>query len=591
MEPMNKHDNKEEMIENEEQLQEDSKRNGFGDEIRKFGEAESDQIKEVSIKKEEEKSQDQIYSSLMESISSFCYNLTYEQIPASVIHEAKLQFKNIVASLFSGAYSKYVRTIIQALSNMKDENPHLASNAYPDAQKFNISKAAFINAISCSIYDYSDYLFTGQTGQSAVLIPLALSDIKEINGKEFLTAQIAANEIGGRIAASTLIGPLSWQLSGYVHLVGGVVAAAKFLKLDKDKIIHAISLAMYQPNYPLLPGFASGSARIFTSASPIRTAVESAFFAQTGLKGADNIIDDEGGFWDTFSFVPIPEIFTGFNRTWITQTLSYKIYPGCSYFSTIIDSIIKLSNEYDFVPEEIENIHIEANSFAYQLENIAQTYYQYKNKEIIPFYFNLPLNVALAFIYRKVTPKIIEEHSAHDIIQTLSKKVTVSHNLDFTKRSIAQSYILDFQEILKRIPKKQIKEGFGLDYKLHNITGLIKGIFSRGEAYKKLGPLMKSYAGVMNLEQTGLDDYKISLPSSVAIKLKGGQIFEETKEFPLAGAGSPIEEKNKLVKDKFFNALGNYIEEKKIAAINDLIDDFENLDARDLERLKDLLII
>lgn len=88
------------------------------------------------------------------------------------------------------------------------------------------------------------------------------------DAQAFLSAVVAADEVGGRLGASCLLGPLNGQMWTFIHLVSAAAAAARILGLDASRTAHALAIALAQPPFALQPGFMLPTSKLLSAALP-----------------------------------------------------------------------------------------------------------------------------------------------------------------------------------------------------------------------------------------------------------------------------------------------------------------------------------
>src|SRR5208283_5389667 len=113
---------------------------------------------------------------------------------------------------------------------------------------------------------------------------------------------------------------LNGQMWSFIHLVGAAAASARLLRLDAERTTHALAIALAQPNFALQPGFLRPTSKLLAASTPTATGIRAAFFAQAGLSGAPEILEDERGFWRRFAFVPLPEMLSDLGDFWVLRT-------------------------------------------------------------------------------------------------------------------------------------------------------------------------------------------------------------------------------------------------------------------------------
>jgi len=200
-------------------------------------------------------------------------------------------------------------------------------------------EAATANAAYSMTQDFDDIVWMGHTCHSAVFAPLAVAEHERLDGRALLTAVVVANELAGRIGASSWLGPLNGQMVSFIHLVSAAAATAKLLRLDAEKTTHALAIALMQPSFVLQPGFMRPTSKLLVAASPTATGIQAAYLAREGMTGDAHILEDRRGLWSRFAFVPLPFMLGELGQFWVMQTLTFKTYPGCHYFQTACEAI------------------------------------------------------------------------------------------------------------------------------------------------------------------------------------------------------------------------------------------------------------
>jgi 2-methylcitrate dehydratase PrpD len=139
-------------------------------------------------------------------VAEWAATMKFEDIPQRIVREAKCQILSVLAAILAGARTEVGKRIIAVCG----ADYGGAGSAYP---VFPTTKSACLadaltaaTALSLSL-DYDDYLISGHTGHSAVIVPLLMASQTKMTGQDFIAAQTAANEIGARVGTSVSIGP------------------------------------------------------------------------------------------------------------------------------------------------------------------------------------------------------------------------------------------------------------------------------------------------------------------------------------------------------------------------------------------------
>src|SRR5438093_9114492 len=179
----------------------------------------------------------------------------------------------------------------------------------------------FAGAAASIAHDWDDYLFMGHTGHSSVWTARAFAPD---DAERALAAQVAGNEVAGRLGAALFLGPHNGQFWSSIHCASASVAAGVALGLEEGELAHALAIALYQPPYGMWPGFMGPDTKLLTAAEPVAQGIRAAMLAASGFSGPLDVIDDRRGFLAHFSYAPRPAMLEGLGQTWLTDTLAYK---------------------------------------------------------------------------------------------------------------------------------------------------------------------------------------------------------------------------------------------------------------------------
>lgn len=524
---------------------------------------------------------------IIEEISEWISSVRYSDIPESVITRAKFQILNNISASYAGLLANGAQGIIEASEKIFSEKGK--ATIFALGEKASPAQALFVNSSLSMTFDYDDYLFLGHTGHSSVFTSLALGEDLGINGKEIITSAVIANEIAGRLGASVVIGPHNGQLWSFIHSIGSASAAGRLLNLSVEKIKNAIGIALYQPNFPLWPGFMGPDSKILTASTPALNGLLSAYLADKNLSGAHSIIEHRRGFFKYFSFEPLRFMFSGLGESWVTESIAYKIYPGCAYIDTTMDALFKTLEEAENVrgkrikPEDVERVVIEANLLTVGMDTISKEFIKKERIEAININFSIPYNLAIGIISHRLTPAELTQDNLDknaELIKSLAKRVIVKHKPEMTLKVI-ESFIesgLTSRALmsmgLKKIPeiRRKLKDYTGklIELKFSDILSLIFPL--TGIATKNLLNFALRKKKTNALNSISFANFKLLFPSSVTLHLRDGSEFYSLQEFPLGSNCDP--EQLKRVEMKFFEE-GKRMGIKNLKEIYSLILDID----------------
>jgi 2-methylcitrate dehydratase PrpD len=539
---------------------------------------------------------------LIQEIAEWSSALKFDEIPGRIIDKAKLQILSVLAAIHSSARTRAGKILIETAKEFYGPGK---STLLPGGDKASISAAALCWAGLSVAQDYDCYLLFGHTGHSAVSASLLTGEFSGANAREILCAQVIANEIEGRIGASVLLGPHNGQGWSFIHLIGAAAAASRLLGLDAEKTSQALAVSFYQPTYVLYPGFMGPDSKLLTSATPTVVGMQAAFLAQKGFTGALDILENHQGFFNHFAYYPLPMMVSGLGKAWVTDTLAYKIYPGCAYIDTTVDSMFEIIGQHkketgkELDADDIAQITVEATALTVEMDNLSKVGISFDPLNPVSINFSIPGNIALSVIHGKLSgAELREENLEKDAerIMKLAGKVRLVHNLEMTADMMKQmNPALRIPELFRELSllrmfsaqrriTRQYGRRMGLEWQevkkyLREHGREIFGDLERG-ARLRLGNWLIREPGEKwewSLADADLENFTMPFSARVTVALKNGKTLEHRQDIPNGGPGQPMEQRQKLVVEKFSREAGPALGEKTVRKVSEKILDFENM--------------
>lgn len=485
-------------------------------------------------------------STRIQRFAEWAANLSIDSVPDRVQERARLQAMNTVAGALAGASAPGVQRLREAT---RDWAAHGPAGVVGSQHAFEPAAAAYANAAASIAHDWDDYLYMGHTGHSAVWASRAVGDTTEADGDEIMAAQIAANEIEGRLGAAVFIGPHNGQFWSAIHCAGAAVAAGRLRGLDADQLAHAIAIALYQPPFGLWPGFMGPDTKLLTAAEPVAQGIRAAGLAERGFTGPLDVIESPRGFLAHFSFAPRPAMLEGLGQTWLTDTLAYKQNPGCAYLQAALEGVLRLREENGIEPGDVARVQVRAGWLTTAMEKLAAG----EPMTAVRVNFSVGMSAAVALTAGRLTHEELTDEwlAAHDDqLRDLATRVFVEHDWDMTMRTLkgvgasgSDIPLRKLPDIRKRMQQTGMDEvAIGLG-ELREIArrvdgGMLRGAFRRGESTTN---------GSGALDASNL---RMTFPSHVTIHLRSGGALE-TDGIERGASGASINEQRAVVDTKW----------------------------------------
>ncbi len=467
-----------------------------------------------------------------------------QNIPAPAIRAARLQLLNLIAAVNASAGIPEIRSLFDALPIGAGPSTSLTSGS-----KMGVADAAYVNACFSMAEDYDDILWMGHTGHSTVFAALAVAESKGASFQDLLSAIVVANEIAGRLGASSLFGPLNGQMWTFIHLVGAAAASAYLLELDANQSTHALAISLSQPPFALQPGFFGPTSKFLTAATPTHTGVMAAYLARNGMTGAPAIL--EKGFWDTFTFEALPKVFDDLGTAWVIESLSIKTYPVCHYYQTACEATETLHQKRPVTLDEVRRVVCKTTLPAQEVLQLAS---KYANgvPDLSPIGVSFDLSLALAIVLQagKLTPNEasnpwLAAHSKE--ILSWRQKIQIKHDPNLSLRILDSADgipagretlhslgLFDWLRIAKGFYK------FGVRVPLRDVFPWIGALLRR--LFKKKAPAVIKW-----------DTIPLYFPNSIMIERTDGT--KDTMRIDLPNGSLARDGMEDRLKDKFLRAL------------------------------------
>lgn len=464
----------------------------------------------------------------------------FGDLPRRVVEEAKNQVLSVIASVHAGHFSDAGRVVSRTV---KEWSGGKEATLIPSGERTSVHYAVFCNAGLSMALDYDDYLFAGHTGHSSVLVPLALAEKVSVSGQDFLLAQVLANEVGGRMGAAALLGPANGQMWTFIHLAGGAVSAAKLLKLDRNQTENALGIAMLQPNFAIPAGFFGSEAKALLASMTAPVGIQAAELAANGMRGASDLFESENGFLQVFASHPLPGAFTAFGKVWLTETLSYKVYPGCAYLGACIDCILALSRQHHLDARKVRSVEVASGPLTVGMEALSKPYLHGAESCATTLNFSLAYSTAVALFDRELSPRQFSRDRIKDpAVWDLAARVRVTLDEEMARRAAERS------------PVKTTTEGGQTRYSL-------------------------------DLASADLMGFKNAYGARVRIEMEDGRSFEMEQDSPNGSGARPFDDRRKAVEDKFRRETRYTLRKERMEKAIDLVHHMEDLSASHLREL------
>lgn len=328
-------------------------------------------------------------------IAEFVSALSYEQIPQEVRHRNKLLMLDALGCALYGADLEWSRILQDTLEKIDATR---TCSLWGTRHRLSAPHAALVNGTQVQGFELDDVHRAGVLHVGAVVLP-ALIAVAELNpglsGREFLTAAVAGYEIGPRVGLC--MGPAhiasGWHSGATLGVFSAAAGAARGLKLDADKTVHALGIAGTQAAGLMAAQFGAMVKRMHAGRSS-QSGLYGALFAQAGFTGILNVLESEyGGFCTTLSQsqdgFDLRELTAGLGETWQTMHIALKFYACVGTNHTTLDALRDMRRERPFSADDVEKIIVHGSEVT-----VNHVGWKYQPQGLTSAQLNLPYCVA-----------------------------------------------------------------------------------------------------------------------------------------------------------------------------------------------------
>ena len=295
-------------------------------------------------------------------LTEYVYNLQWQDLTREVVESAKLRVLDYLASAMAGyklnhGFSELITKLFREMGG-KPESGVLFSDLQLPAPN-----AAFLNAAYGHGADIDDGHRTAQGHPGIVIIPaaLALGEAGKITGRDLIVSIVAGYDIFVRLA--TAVNPShfnrGFHSTGTIGTIAAGGAAAKALKLDKNAVHHALSLATIQAGGLHEVSESGQSSKPLSPAKAASGGVLAGRMAQLGIIGPQLPLEGGKGFLKAFTDKFDPEILhKDLGRKFAITGCYVKLYPACRHSHGALDAAIHLNHDLAGSLEQIAKVKI-----------------------------------------------------------------------------------------------------------------------------------------------------------------------------------------------------------------------------------------
>jgi len=371
-----------------------------------------------------------------QGIADFVSGLQYDAIPKEVRQRIKLLVLDALGCGIYGADLEWSRILQRRLGELDATR---ACAVWGAAQGLSAPHAALVNGTQVQGFELDDTHLLGVLHTGAVVLP-ALIPVAEtrpgMSGREFMAAAVAGYEVGPRVGICMGNEHIAqgWHSGATVGVFAAAAGAARGLKLDAGKTVHALGIAGTQSSGLMAAQFGSMVKRMHAGRAA-QSGLYGAQFADAGFTGIVNVFESEyGGFCTTFSRstdrFSLDALTAGFGSEWQTLGVRLKLYACNGSTHSTLDAIREMQAEHRFGAADVAKIVVHGSR-----STVEHVGWKYEPQGLTAAQLNLGYCVATLLVEGECfVDQFTDGKLADPARMALAHKVEARHDPDITAK-------------------------------------------------------------------------------------------------------------------------------------------------------------
>lgn len=430
--------------------------------------------------------------------------LSYNELPDTAIHWAKVGILDTVGVTLAGAREDTTRIVENALSLGAGAGTSLV---FGGNRRVSALDAALINGTAAHALDFDDCNNTIGGHPSAPILPalFALADDTGASGRDFIAAYVAGFETETKLGLGVHFHhyTLGWHPTATLGVFGCAAACAKLMKLPEDKVALALAIAA---------SLASGiKANFGTMVKPLhvghctRNGLFAALLARGGFTANPGVFEHKQGFFNVFNGLgnyDAGKVLPPWGQPFdiVKPGIAIKQYPCCGSTHSALDAMFGLVREHKPSADDIERVDVWTHSRRLEHTNRPDP------KSDLDAKFSVQYCMTRALLDRRITIEHFDGKAYEDA--AVRKLITRVHAAPYTTAQFPEDnhFGAEVKVSLRggKILSAKVDQPFGRTSDNPLPASLLKEKFDNCAARilpaERVGPLYSAIQGFENLK-------------------------------------------------------------------------------------------
>jgi len=365
-----------------------------------------------------------------QTLAIYVTDLSYNQLPASTIHETKKRLVDAIACGIGGYTSEPAKIARRVAANTSGTPP---ARLFGTGQQTSMEMAAFANAVMVRYLDFNDTYISKGSGHPSDMIAaiLAVAEAQRCSGKETLLAVAVAYEVYAALADVIGLRDLGWD-QGVFAVLGSAAGVAKLLKLTREQTGDALAIAVSGniPTRQTRSGTLSMWKGVATPAAA-RAGVSAALLAQAGMTGPTAAFEGRHGIWDQVTGPFQLGVMGGKGTPFGIERTNLKFFP--SEYHSQAPLWIALELRKKVAVADIEAVNVQTYYTAWSEIGSEPEKWNPRTRETADH--SLPYLLSLGFTDGRITVDSFSEQRINDpALRQFMDRIKIAENKEFTRQ-------------------------------------------------------------------------------------------------------------------------------------------------------------
>jgi 2-methylcitrate dehydratase PrpD len=346
------------------------------------------------------------------TLAEFAVGLQYEMLPNAVVDRAKTSIIDTVGAMTFGVNLPWSRIMMEYVQ--RTSLPGKGSIVGTE-HKVRGQMAALANGVLAHSFELDSLCHPSvgvHPGASLSSPGIPVSQAQGRSGKELLTAFVAGFEVMYRVgdAARHSSEKIGFHAPGLTGVFGGAVVTGLLMKLDADRMTHALGIAGSLCS-GLLEFSRSGGGMV--KRMHLGRAAEggalAATLAREGFTGPPTVLEGQYGFLAAFAKEKDPARLTkGLGEEWHTLKTMLKRYACHITAHVPVTAALELKAKHGIRGGDVASVSIAADEKVLSHHNITEP------QDTMMCQYSVPFCVALALHRDPEDPRVFGEDALND---------------------------------------------------------------------------------------------------------------------------------------------------------------------------------